>query len=226
MSFDTFLPDLLVGLLTGVVVGAVFIIYERALAAKREAAEAKRHAARLVHPLLLAIQRLEEPNYESVLALPRRIDRALSLVEGSDLDRWNELTESSLITKLFAFRGAAWDLREDAHDLDVAMRRWQRLHEAVPGTVEYVTAVLLGAPIQYLVELVPDRERRRSMSEAADVCLASKFVKEHARHYRKALARTRRTLDALQRELVVAVRASKGERGTRSEGVEAAAVDG
>ena len=90
MSFATFLPDLIVGLATGVVVGAVIIGDERWLATKRDSAEASRHAARLVHPLLLAVQRLEEPNYESVLPLPRRIDRALTLVEKSDLDRWNE----------------------------------------------------------------------------------------------------------------------------------------
>lgn len=216
MSFETFIPDLIVGLVTGVVVGAVFILYERSLGTKREAAEANRHAARLVHPLLLTIQRLEEPNYESVLPLPRRIDRALALVEASDLDRWNELTDSSLVTGLLEFRDAAWDLREDAHDLHVAIERWQRLHETTPGTVEYGTALLLNAPDQYLVELAPSSDQRRALREGADEFRANRLVKKHARHFRKALDRTRRVLDELQTELVAEIRTLKGERASKS----------
>lgn len=214
MSFATFWPDLIVGLATGVVVGAVFIAYERSLAARREAAEIRSHSTRLVQPLLLAIQRLEEPSYESVLPLPRRIDRALALVEASDLDRWNELADTSLIKALFEFRDAAWDLREDAHDLDVAIQRWQRLHETVPGTIEYGTAQLLDAPSQYLVGLVPDREERQKLGESAEAFRESRLVKKHARHFRKGMARTQRALDALQEGLVAEIRALRGERSS------------
>lgn len=222
MSFDTFVPDLLVGVLTGIAVGVVFIVYERVLASKRAEAEAQLHSSRLVHPLLLAVQRLDEPNYESTSSLPRQVTRALAVVEASDLDRWNELAESPLITKLLEFRDAAWDLREDARDLEVALQRWQRLHETTPGTTDFCTAEILGAPNQYLVELAPDRDLRRALSEESRTCRDSKFVKKHARHYRKGLARTGRALDALQAELVTEVRAQKGDRtiksGTQAQG--------
>lgn len=217
MSFETFVPDLLVGVLTGIAVGVVFILYERSMASKRTEEEARLHSSRLVHPLLLAVQRLDEPNYESVSSLPRRVERALTLVEASDLDRWHELAESPLIVNLLKFRGAAWDLREDARDLEVAIQRWKRLHETMPGTAEFGTAELLGAPIQYLVELAPDKDRRRALSEQAQTFRDSKLVKKHARHYRKGLARTGRALDSLQVELVSAVRAEKGDRSVRSE---------
>lgn len=214
MSFATFVPDLIVGLLTGVVVGAVFIAYERTLTARREATEIRVHSTRLVQPLLLAVQRLEEPRYESPLQLPRRIDRALALVEASDLDRWNELADTPLIRALFEFRDAAWDLREDAYDLDVAIQRWQRLHETVPGTVAYGTAQLLEAPRQYLRELVPDVDARQELEEAAAAFRESRLVKRHARHFRKGRARTQRALDALHEVLVTEIRASRGERSS------------
>jgi hypothetical protein len=222
MSFDTFVPDLIVGLATGLAVGAVFIVYERYLTGRRDSAEAQAHSSRLVHPLLLTLQRLEEePNYERVVPLPRRIERALALVEASDLDRWRHLTDSLLVTRLFEFRDAAWDLREDAQDLDVAIRRWQRLHEMTPGTAEYGTAELLNAPPQYLTEVFPDAAQRRALRQAAEEFKANRLVKKHARHYRKAHVRTERELDALREVLAAEIRIQRGERSTESPALDA-----
>jgi hypothetical protein len=218
MSFETFGPDLLVGLLTGVVVGAVIIFYERSLAAKREAREAQSQASRLVHPLLLAIQRLEaDPDYDKVVPLPRRIDRALKLVEGSDLDRWRELSDSALVTRLYEFRDAGWDLREDAHDLDVAIQRWKRLHQTVDGTVEYGTAEILGAGTQYLVEAFPESEQRQTLAREAENFHAHRLVKKHTRHYRKAMSKTEGELGALHSALTSEIRSIRGVRNSSAD---------
>lgn len=143
-NWETFVPDLIVGVVTGAVVGLVVLGYERLSAARRRREDARTTSLRIVHPLLLALQRpIYVWNYSSVLPLPQRWARALELVEASDLDSWHHVAPTDLTRVLLRFRSRLWDLRADAEDLIAAVDRWDRLQARDPKEVEYGLALIL-----------------------------------------------------------------------------------
>ena len=102
-SWATFVPDLIVGVLTGAVVGAAFYAYERGAEGRRQRHDARVVSSRIVQPLLLVLQRPEHlSSYESVVPIPRKLVRALSIVEQADVDLWHETSPSELTKRLCA----------------------------------------------------------------------------------------------------------------------------
>lgn len=206
-NWSTFIPDLIVGVVTGAVVGLAFYVYESKSAETRRRDEARAVSRRIVQPLLLVLQRPDfEREYQRITPLPRKFVRAIDVIEGSDLDHWHDIAPNDLTSRLLRFRSAAWDLREDAHDLDEAIRRWARLHAHHDRTAEYATAKVLDAPRQYIHEAFPDENELAEVASETEGLLASHFVKLHARKYRKAYGRVERAKESLIGVLIEHIR--------------------
>jgi hypothetical protein len=88
--------------------------------------------------------------FSTITPINRKLLRALEIVEGSDLDYWHALDPADLTTALLRFRNAAWDLREDADDLEKAIRRWVTIHKPQDDAARYAIAEILDAPPQYM----------------------------------------------------------------------------
>lgn len=203
VNWEAFVPDLIVGVVTGGVVGLVLLAYERRSGKRRRRDEARAVGLRLVHPLLLALQRpTYTTTYSGVLPLPAKLTRALDLIEASDLDALHDIEPTELTRRIRKFRSCMWDLRADAEDLDQAISRWGRLHARDADEVEYGMAIILGASGSYLSETFPESGVRERLSGAAGRMQDNRVVKKHARKYRKARARVERATEDLLGELV------------------------
>lgn len=208
VNWETFIPDLIVGVVTGGVVGLVLLGYERRSGKRRRREEARAVGLRLVHPLLLALQRPTYTNsYSGILPLPAKLTRALDLVEASELDALHDIEPTELTRRIRKFRSCMWDFRADAEDLDQAISRWGRLHAGSPDEVEYGIAKILGAPASYLAEAYPEPGARERLSVAAAHMQENRVVKKHARKYRKAQSRVERATEELLVELVERIKA-------------------
>lgn len=228
INWSSFIPDLIVGVVTGAVVGLALYIYESKTSERRRREEARAVSRRIVQPMLLVLQRPDfEHEYQRLTPLPRKLVRAIGLIEGSDLDHWHDIEPTDLTRRLLRFRSAAWDLREDAQDLEEAIRRWARLHAEHERSAEYATALVLDAPHQYLHEAFPDEHKRADIATEAESLIASHFVKLHARKYRKASGRVERAKESLIEVLVEHIRAiSQGARSAEQKSATTQAVSG
>ncbi|MER6975138.1 hypothetical protein ABT304_29030 [Nocardioides sp. NPDC000445] len=207
-NWSSFVPDLIVGAVTGSLVALALYIFERRAATERRKAEARAVSRRLVHPLLMVLQRprlLED--YTSIVPIPKKSKRALELIENADLDLWHEIAASDLTANLWRFRSALWDLETDAENLHDAVRRWSAIHSQNSDTANYATAKLLGAPRQYLEENFADPATRPIIEGEAKRLLGSKFVKKHAAAYRRARGRVERAQESLVQVLIIEIRA-------------------
>lgn len=214
-DWSTFVPDLVVGAVTGALVGLALYVFERRAAAASRAAEARAVSRRLVHPLLIVLQRPELlEDYTSIVPLPSKPRRALELLEGADVDLWHETAPTTLTTNLLRYRSALWDLETDAENLKDAVQRWSGIHADDERVSLYATAKILGAPKQYLDAKFGDPSTREAFERDGNRLLGSKFVKKHAAAYRGALNRVERAQDSLVAVLIDEIRARRGDAGS------------
>ena len=213
VDWSTFLPDLIVGALTGGVVGLALYIIERRAAAASRKNEAKTVSRRLVHPLLLVLQRPGLfADFTSIVPIPSKPKQALQLIEAADVDLWHETAPSDLTTGLRRYRSALWDLETDAANLQDAVQRWTDIHTDSPKVAEYAIARLLDAPRRHLDGFFADSSVRASVEDEVDLMLDSKFVKKHASAYRGAINRVQRAQESLVAVLIDEMR----DRSTRT----------
>lgn len=196
------------------VVGLVLLMVERRVAEGRRRVEVRLRRRRIVQPLLLVLQRPEYArNFDTVSPINRKWQRALSIIEGSELDSWHELEPTDLTSALLRFRSAIWDLREDADDLGQAIARWRAIHERVEGASEFATARILGANEQYLRERFPTARVASPVVVDSDRMRENRLVKRHERKHRKAARRVDRMAGVVLDELVELIRDGKASRG-------------
>jgi hypothetical protein len=218
-DWSTFVPDLVVGAVTGGLVGLALYIFERRTATASRKAEARAVSRRLVHPLLIVLQRprlLED--YTSIVPLPSKPRRALEMLEAADVDLWHETAPTTLTDNLQRFRSALWDLETDAGNLRDAVQRWSAIHAEDERVAKYATAEILGAPRQYLDQTFGDPLARASIEREAQRLLGSKFVKKHAAAYRGALNRVERAQESLVAVLIDEIRARRTDAGSGQRG--------
>lgn len=215
-SWSSFVPDLIVGVATGGLIGLALYVFERRSSRARRRAEARAVSQRIVHPLLIALKRPQLlKNYTTISPLARKASQSLELIEGSDVDQWHETMPTDLTTKLLHYRSTLWDLEADADNLNESILRWHEIHGHDERVMRYATAELLDAPHQYLHQEYPDDADRRALADQSARLLKDAKVKNYARKYRGALGRVDRAQTALVEVLIqeMQIRRSASRRG-------------
>lgn len=196
-------PDIIVAVITGVAVGAALLIADRASAAGAERRRFEKLGTRLVHPLLLVLQRPEHfPRFEGIGELVKKQREALKILEHPDLDDWHETSPTELTRSLVQYRNALRDQRHDREDLAQALADWARIHGKEERIEEYAEARLLDAHQQALLERFPDGVERRNLEREFELVRAHGHVKSHARAFRGALGRSERSQRIAHDQLV------------------------
>jgi hypothetical protein len=145
-DWTQFVPDAIVALLTGVLVGVALLIAQWQREKRATTGEARDGAARLVHPLLLELQRAgDDPRYERLDKLSRRRETALRLIERSEAEIWHERRPTKITAAMLAYRNACWSQIAQGKELESGISRWCRDHAASPHTREFATAKQKGA---------------------------------------------------------------------------------
>lgn len=208
-NWSTMIPDLIVALATGVAVGVAVLIVERVSASKAEKRKLEQLGTRLVHPLLLVLQRpVYFPRFDGLGELQKKQREALKILEDPDLDDWHETSPTSLTKALVKYRNALRDQRHDREDLAQTIRDWDRIHAKEPKTVDYSEARLLDANEQALRDLFPDKAERLRLEIEFRKVREHGHVKSHARAFRSARARSERAQQHAHTELVARIKAT------------------
>ncbi|WP_091718718.1 hypothetical protein [Pseudarthrobacter equi] len=203
------IPDLIVALVTGVAVGLAILIAERMSAIKAEKRKLEQLGTRLVHPLLLVLQRPEYfPRFDKIGELQKKQREAMKILEDPDLDDWHETSPSSLTKALVKYRNALRDQRHDREDLAQTIKDWDRVHGKEPNILEYAEARLLDANEQALRDLFPDKAERVRLETEFGKLREHGHVKSHARAFRGARARSERAQGDAHEELVAQIKAT------------------
>lgn len=189
-DWSTLVPDLIVAVVTGLLIGLVLwllqLIYER----RRNADVARRISLRIVQPLLLVLQ---APSYvlsfTDMSALPRKHQAAFNIIENSDLDEWHETRPTKLTRSLMSYRSVLRDYQQDANDLAQAVERWFNVHEADPRVRQWVAGKLLGANIEVLRDSSNGKTDYQDLVRDGERVLEQRLVSKHARAFRTAQRR-------------------------------------
>lgn len=209
LDWATVIPDLLVALVTGITVGVTILIAERISDSRAESRRLERIGTRLVHPLLLVVQRPEHyPRLDDIGRLRKKQREALKILEEPDLDDWHEASPTQLTSALVKYRNALRDQRHDREDLFQAIRDWERIHSKEERIVEYVAARMQQANEQALRDLFPEKTERTNLEGEYESIREHRHVKSHARAFRRALARSERAQGIAHKELVARIRAT------------------
>lgn len=201
------IPDLIVALVTGVAVGVAILIVERMSASRAEKRKLEQLGTRLVHPLLLVLQRpVYFPRYDRIGELQKKQREALKILEDPDLDDWHETSPTPLSKALVKYRNALRDQRHDREDLAQSIRDWERIHGKELNIVDYSEACLLDAHEQALRDLFPDKAERQRLEIEFQKVREHGHVKLHARAFRGALARSERAQRDAHNELVARIK--------------------
>lgn len=212
-DWSTVIPDLIVALVTGVTVGATILIAERVSASRAESKRIERIGVRLVHPLLLVLQRpVYYPKFEDIGQLKKKQREALEILEDPDLDDWHEASPTQLTSALVKYRTALRDQRHDREDLVQVIRDWERIHGKEERIYEYASARIQEVNEHALRNLFPEKNERDSLEDEYTKMRKHGHVKSHARAYRRALARSERALGTAHEELVAQIRATSKTR--------------
>lgn len=208
-DWSAMIPDLIVALATGVAVGIAILVAERMSTSKAEKRRLERLGTRLVHPLLLVLQRPEHfPRFDQIGKLKKKQREALKILEDPDLDDWHETSPTPLTRALVKYRNALRDQRHDREDLAQAIQDWGRIHGKEPRIVDYSEARLLDAHDQSLREHFPDREELLRLEGEFERVRKHGHVKSHARALRGALGRSERAQASAHTELVARMKAT------------------
>ncbi|MHA7264109.1 hypothetical protein ACX80W_13000 [Arthrobacter sp. TMN-37] len=208
-DWSTVIPDLIVALVTGVAVGVAILIVERMSAVKAEKRKLEQLGTRLVHPLLLVLQRpVYFPRFDQIGELEKKQREALNILEDPDLDDWHDTSPTPLTKALVKYRNALRDQRHDREDLAQTIRDWERLHGREPKIVEYSEARLLDANEQALRDLFPDKAERLRLEVEFLKVREHGHVKSHGRAFRGARSRSDRAQRDAHNELVERMKAT------------------
>ena len=151
-SWAQFFPDVVAAIVTGLIVGAALLIAESIRRTQDYRNAARDGATRLVHPLLLELQRSgDDPRLRQLRKLGRRRAKALAIVEGSSIELWHEMRPTKLTSAILSFRTASWSLLAQAKELDSAVARWCRIHEPHEELRQFAVQRLKGATDQVLL---------------------------------------------------------------------------
>lgn len=207
-DWSTMIPDILVAVITGVAVGAALLIADRLSAADAERRRFEKLGTRLVHPLLLVLQRPEYfPRFEGIGQLGKKQREALKILEHPDLDDWHETNPTELTRSLVQYRNALRDQRHDREDLAQTLADWARIHGQESRIEEYAEARLLEAHSQALLERFSDGAERGKLEREFEVLRTHGHVKSHARAFRAALGRSKRSQGIAHDQLVARMKA-------------------
>lgn len=217
-DWSAMIPDLIVAVVTGVAVGVTILFAERLSASKAEKRRLERIGTRLVHPLLLIVQRPEHfPRFDHIGKLTKKQSEALDILEDRDLDDWHEATPTPLTRALVKYRNALRDQRHDREDLAQALRDWGRMHSKEQRVVEYSEARLLDANQEVIRDLFPDKVERQCLESEFEKVREHGHVKRHARAFRGARARSERAQGIANTELVARMKATSKQPRANSE---------
>lgn len=206
IEWSTFLPDIIVGIVTGGTVAAVLEYFSRSRDRLDSETSARTASEQVVHRLLRTLQLPENFSGDASIALlPRKWDRALGILEGSALDDWFEKAPTVLTVGLIELRSRLRDLDADAEDLGLAVERWVATHATAPGVSKFIHAKIAAAPSWYFERSWPLVESRATIAAESEAALDSSYVKRHLNRYRQADNRTRthagKLLPLLQSEM-------------------------
>lgn len=214
-NWSSLIPDLIVAIVTGIVVGIVLLLADRHSVAKSEKRRFERVGARLVHPLLLVMQR---PEYlhrrDRISELSKKHRESLKILEDPDLDDWHESEKKTITLSLIKYRNALRDQLHDREDLAQSLDYWNRIHGKDPLVPGYIEARLSGANEQELRDLFPNKDRRDILSSEFDRARQHRLVKLHARAFRAALRRTEKAQTSAYNELLIQIRQISNNLGS------------
>lgn len=210
MSWDSFVPDLIVGAVTGALVGVALLLIQRNVERRGARSLARRESIRLVQPLLLALQsKRYQKGFADVAMLPAKHREAFLLIDEARLDEWNETLPTPLTVALMKYRSRLRDWTSDARALDEAVEFHSKRWTTTPGVEAWVRARILGAGSLELKALTPAGVSYSDLLSAGERALGSRGVRTRAASYRQALHRTTKAADELIPILVRVIRVQR-----------------
>lgn len=214
-NWETFIPDLIVGAITGVVIGVFVLLLQLGVERRGRRRLARQASLRTVQPLLLLLQRPKYfPSYTNI-ALPRKHRSALDFIEGAQLDEWHEQRPTELTRRLMRYRSILRDFDRDGDNLSQALERWFAIHGPEPKVRQWVTAKLLGAGEYVLKDIPRDKTERRRISRDADEVLDHRNIRKSAGAYRQAERRAEKAMSELLPVLIAEVRKGRPQHRPR-----------
>lgn len=208
-DWSSFWPDMVIGCLTGIIIGLAFWLLDVWANQRHSRKTARRVSLRIVQPLLLILQRPTiAQSFTELGELPRKHRLALELIEDSDLDDWHEERPTELTEAVRDYRTRLRTLKADADDLEQTVDRWFTVHRTRPMIREWVEARLLGASDDFLRALIPDTEDYETVEAEGEAVVGNRLVRKHARAYRQAERRADNAVKALMPILIANIRAT------------------
>lgn len=205
-TWSSLIPDLIVAIVTGLAVGAVLLLADHRSSKRSEKVRCERIGKRLIHPLLLVMQR---PEYihprDNIRALSKKHQESLNILEDPDLDDWHESEKSTITQSLIKYRNALRDQLHDRNDLAQSIDYWNKLHARHSESHSYIEARFSGANEQELRNLFPNKEQREILASDYDRARQHRLVKLHARAFRSALQRTAKMQTIAYHELIAQI---------------------
>lgn len=197
----------------GLIVGLVLLIAQWYRENHAATTEARDGPARLIHPLLLELQRAgDDPRYERLDKLSRRRQAALALIEQTDVEVWHVRRPTKLTMYMLAYRSACWSLIAQGKELESGVRRWCRDHATSPRTLEFAIAKLKGANHRDLRKQFTATDWPNLTSDYL-LLVDSPRVKKPARRFRGKSKRALRRENEL-RDLLVEIMHQRRGRST------------
>lgn len=209
MNWNSFVPDLVVGIVTGAIVGIALFLVQRRVERRTASSLAQRESVRLVQPLLLALQRKRyNKGLTDVALLPGKHREAFLLINEVQLDEWHETSPTPLTESLIRYRSRLRDWATDAKVLSEAIEFHFARRSAIPALEDWVKAKLLRAGSLELKKITPPGFSYAAFSAQGELALRSKGIGSQASKYRQASIRTGKITDELIPILINHMRAS------------------
>jgi hypothetical protein len=214
-DWTQFLPDVVVALFIGLGVGLVLLVAQWTRETSASRRESRNGVARLIHPLLLELQRAgDDHRYDRLDKPSRRREAALQMIERSDIEIWHERRPTRLSVAILGYRNACWSQIVQGKELDAGIARWCREHATDERTYEFAVAKSKGANHRDLRTLFTPNEWARVTSDYSQLAVSRRFTKP-ARGFRAKVGRATDREHELRQLLVEAIKKRRAARSSK-----------
>ena len=157
LDWSSFLPDTIVAIITGTVVGLVLLLAQRSQEHRQELARIDVESKRIRYPLTLALGGVHEGfSYSNLSALTSKQAKAVSILDPLPIGEWYEKNPTDLVAMCFHFQAATLGVRSAGDALSADVGIWLR-RDGRNGDFgrRYIHAKLQSAPPDFLKSVAP-----------------------------------------------------------------------
>jgi hypothetical protein len=204
-DWSSFLPDSIVAIFIGVIVGFTLFIVQKAQERRLERTRIEVESKRLEHPLTLAIGgTIDGRDYGDFASLTTMQSDALKILERAPIDEWYEKHPTKLIFECFHFQRAALGVRTVGKALAASVDLWlQENGHKVDYGRRYMNERLRDAPRDAMNRLNGESAIKETLDDRVELMLKTERISKGV----DALKEAQEYMESVQESLLIEVTA-------------------